>query len=847
MTPLRGTARVSAVQLGWVHIMWRQASSRVAPASLVLAVLLCGAAAVPARAETVAQAWRSPFGLPRAIALNPTDHSLWVAAGQSITHVSAGGEALSQTDGFGGSALLAVDSGSGSCWVARPGFGLTRLTAAGGVSWSTGLYASPLSLSVSPLDGSCWLVDSGAVVHVAADGAEMTRLTGYENPSAVSVDPSDGSCWLGVLGRWDEGEGQEVGAAIVHLGASGGEIWRTEGNYLPGAIGAVSLDGSCWFGDNDQIVRLAANGTEAARVPGTGYITSLSVDNSDGSCWAGSQYGGYGVTHVAADGTVLWQEGSYFGVDSLAADPGDGACWMVDVMHREFAHRAGDGIVLPSLHAFRSLNSLAVSSFDGSCWVQDGGQYWPGGGIRAARAHLASDGMELSWAEGHGPGSTIPGDAGGAYWVVERTDFPTVSWIIEHRAADNSLLWSSAWDQYGPIGPAAADPRDGSLWAVYDDGGVSQLVHLAAEGAELWHGGDLLSADSVSVSRVDGSVWVADSAAGQVIHLAAAGAQLWRSAALGTPVSVSTDSRDGSCWVAEAAGGQVIHLSATGDELWRGAGFPSLIAVSANGRDGTCWVSYAARIAHLAGDGTVLWLGGEGLTWAAASEFDGSCWAADEANAQLVRFAVTVPEPPVAAFSVDAATGPPPFPVQFTDESLGYPTSWHWSFGDGGTSTEQHPLHEYAAPGRYTISLTVTNAGGSDTDTNLEDIVQTWFEEDDPAIHFTGRWSTGSDPTYSGDGMVYSERNGARLTFTFSGTGIRWYTATGPDMGTALLRVDGDRAIRVNLHGDEFALTAIEHTGLPEGRHTVRVLVAGRRGPAGRTARVVLDALEVVP
>jgi hypothetical protein len=826
--------------------MWRQASSRVAAASLALAVLLCGAVAVPAGAEVIAQAWRSPFGLPRAIALNPTGHSLWVAAGQSITHVSVAGEVLSQTDGFGGNALLAVDSGSGSCWVARPGFGLARLTAAGGVSWSTGLYASPLSLSVSPLDGSCWLVDSTAVVRVTADGAELTRLTGYENPSAVSVDPSDGSCWLGVLGHWDEEQGQEVGAAIVHLDAGGGENLRVEGHYFPGAIGA-GADGSCWFGDDDQIVHLTADGTETARVPGTGYITSLSVDISDGSCWAGSQYGGYGATHVAADGTVLWQEGSYFGADSLAADPGDGACWMVDVMHREFAHRAGDGVVLPSLHAFRSLNSLAVSPFDGSCWVQDGGQYWPGGGIRAARAHLASDGTELSWAEGYGPGSIIPGGAGGAYWVIERTDFPIVSWIIEHRAADASLLWSSAWDQYGAIGPAAADPRDGSLWTVHYDGSVPQVVHLAADGAEVWRGGDLLSADSVSVSRVDGSVWVADFAAGQVIHLAAGGAELWRSAALGSPVSVSADSRDGSCWVAEAAGGQVIHLSATGDELWRGAGFPFLTAVSANGRDGTCWVSYAAGIAHLAGDGTVLWLGGEGLASATAGEFDGSCWAADEANAQLVHFVVTVPEPPVAAFSADAAAGPPPLSVQFTDESLGYPTSWQWSFGDGGTSTEQHPVHEYAAPGRYAISLTVTNAGGADTETKIEDIVQTWFEDDDPAIRFTGPWSAYSDPAYSGGRMAYSQGNGARLAFTFSGTGIRWHTATGPDMGTALLRVDGNRAIRVNLHSDEFALTTIEQTGLPEGRHMIRILVAGRRGPAGRTARIVLDALEVVP
>lgn len=38
--------------------------------------------------------------------------------------------------------------------------------------------------------------------------------------------------------------------------------------------------------------------------------------------------------------------------------------------------------------------------------------------------------------------------------------------------------------------------------------------------------------------------------------------------------------------------------------------------------------------------------------------------------------------------------------------------AWHWDFGDGSSSTEQHPLHIYAAPGTYTIRLTVTDHDG---------------------------------------------------------------------------------------------------------------------------------------
>jgi len=44
------------------------------------------------------------------------------------------------------------------------------------------------------------------------------------------------------------------------------------------------------------------------------------------------------------------------------------------------------------------------------------------------------------------------------------------------------------------------------------------------------------------------------------------------------------------------------------------------------------------------------------------------------------------------------------------------PTSWQWDFGDGSTSTQQNPSKIYTAEGSYTVSLTVTNAYGSDTE-----------------------------------------------------------------------------------------------------------------------------------
>ncbi|MFM7217992.1 MAG: PKD domain-containing protein, partial [Bacteroidota bacterium] len=55
--------------------------------------------------------------------------------------------------------------------------------------------------------------------------------------------------------------------------------------------------------------------------------------------------------------------------------------------------------------------------------------------------------------------------------------------------------------------------------------------------------------------------------------------------------------------------------------------------------------------------------------------------------------------------------------VNFTDASTGSISSHLWSFGDGGTSNLTSPSHTYTAAGTYTVSLTVSGPGGSDTET----------------------------------------------------------------------------------------------------------------------------------
>lgn len=81
--------------------------------------------------------------------------------------------------------------------------------------------------------------------------------------------------------------------------------------------------------------------------------------------------------------------------------------------------------------------------------------------------------------------------------------------------------------------------------------------------------------------------------------------------------------------------------------------------------------------------------------------------------------------PPIVDFSANATNVFTGTSVDFTDLTVNNPTTWSWDFGDGNNSTSQNPSNTYATAGTYTVSLTCTNAEGSDTETKVGYIVVT--------------------------------------------------------------------------------------------------------------------------
>ena len=106
-------------------------------------------------------------------------------------------------------------------------------------------------------------------------------------------------------------------------------------------------------------------------------------------------------------------------------------------------------------------------------------------------------------------------------------------------------------------------------------------------------------------------------------------------------------------------------------------------------------------------------------------------------------YVVVLEPPPVTQFSGSPRTGVAPLTVDFTDFSSGNVIGWSWAFGDGGTSTVQNPSHTYTAAGTYTVSLTATTSGGSNTATKVGYIV---VNSPPPVADFSGSPVSGTTP-----------------------------------------------------------------------------------------------------
>ncbi len=308
-------------------------------------------------------------------------------------------------------------------------------------------------------------------------------------------------------------------------------------------------------------------------------------------------------------------------------------------------------------------------------------------GLQGSSVAIAGDGNTMV------VGGSVDGYPKGAIWVFTRTSgvwlqqgnpiavsgqagLAEQQWAVSISTDGNTVLAAEPGDG-GGLGAAWVFVRSGATWS--QEG--AKLVGAGAAGyAELGAGAALSGDGSTAIvggpddAGGTGAAWIfAAGAPSPACAFGLAPASSSFPASGGTGTSTVTAPSGSTCpWVAIS-------------------GAPWITVVGANGGSGSGVLTYAVDAnSGAARSGTIT----------VAAQVLEVRQAAFMAGLQAA-FAFTPARPVVGGL------------VEFADASVGTPMSWSWSFGDGAASTAENPVHAYASPGTYTVTLTVTSAVGS--------------------------------------------------------------------------------------------------------------------------------------
>jgi PKD repeat protein len=148
------------------------------------------------------------------------------------------------------------------------------------------------------------------------------------------------------------------------------------------------------------------------------------------------------------------------------------------------------------------------------------------------------------------------------------------------------------------------------------------------------------------------------------------------------------------------------------------------------------------------------------------------------------RFVTGTPPTAAMTLSPSQGSGAVPLAINFTDASTAGSraiTSRAWNFGNGQTSTLQNPAHTYTLPGRYTVTLTVTDTAGLASTTTRE-VVATQVNSVSLNLSVFDARSLPSTPASMAMTVSVFQRNGT-TPVNFGGTGTNQNQFTIPAGG----------------------------------------------------------------
>lgn len=152
------------------------------------------------------------------------------------------------------------------------------------------------------------------------------------------------------------------------------------------------------------------------------------------------------------------------------------------------------------------------------------------------------------------------------------------------------------------------------------------------------------------------------------------------------------------------------------------------------------------------------------------------------------------------------------------------------------------------APHRIKIRPTGTkNEASTGTAVTVDEFIVGATRVDDTSVAVDyGAWAGAANPEASGGTLRTSTTAGAGTSFVFWGPSVTWVSTSGPAQGLANVTIDGAAIATIDGYSPT-RVWQVEHSfaGLGEGRHVIRVAVAGAANPSSAGNRVGSDAFIV--
>jgi DNA-binding beta-propeller fold protein YncE len=265
----------------------------------------------------VAETVSAPLRQPAEVVIDGTIGLAWVSdpdAG-AVVGVLGAGDVPFEIGGFSSPGAMAVNPSDNTLWVCDETAGIVRHYApvgSPGTPPSIGPFDLPIGVGLDPLDRSVWVCEQrgNLVRRFSTAGVQLGSAT-VPSPSRLAVDSLTRQVWVTSLAR----------GTVTRLSSS--VVVETTLAGFAGPVG-VSIDhrrGRVWIADPDagQVVALTRDGAVEFRVGGLPGARMVSAHVASGEAWAVVASAG-SVVRIAPDGRVLERLGGFQRPWGIAVD-----------------------------------------------------------------------------------------------------------------------------------------------------------------------------------------------------------------------------------------------------------------------------------------------------------------------------------------------------------------------------------------------------------------------------------------------------------------------------------------------------------------------------------------------